>query len=325
MEMLEIVDLGKCFRSNWVVDSVNVFIKKGEVFGLLGPNGAGKTTLIRMLCTLIRPSKGTALISGLSLGPDNSSIRKLIGFVPENSGFYERLSALENIAFHLGLQGYSKQYQKGMLDEYFDLMRLSEYRNNPVGTFSKGLKQRLAIVRALIHNPKIVFLDEPTSGLDVESAVMVRNMIDNLSKRGVTIILCTHNMDEAEHLCNRVAVFNKRVLRILDIGKVAIGDHHWVDYIVPDVNSTVLRGITNLSGVEKVQEKKNGFRIWITDPGRVNPLVVNYLVNHDCNVVFIEENRPHLEQVYLELLKDVGSSNENFDDNIKRVARLTEK
>lgn len=325
MKMLEIVDLGKCFRSNWVIDSANVFIKKGEVFGLLGPNGAGKTTLIRMLCTLIRPSKGTALIAGLSLGPDNSCIRKLIGLVPENSGFYERLSALENITFHLGLQGYSKQYQKSMIDEYFDLMRLSEYRNKTVGTFSKGLKQRLAIVRALIHNPKIVFLDEPTSGLDVESAVMVRNMIDNLSKRGVTIILCTHNMDEAEHLCNRVAVFNKRVLRILDIGKVAIGDHLWVDYIVPDVNSTVLRGITNLPGVEKVQEKKNGFRIWITDPGRVNPSVVNYLVNHGCNVVFIEENRPHLEQVYLELLNDVGSSNENFDDNIKRVARLAEK
>jgi len=199
MNMIEVKNLTKKFGEITAVDSLTFQVPRGEVFGLLGPNGAGKTTTIRMLCCLISRTGGEARIGGYPLGNGANSlaIRKMIGLVPDNIGLYEELSARENLDYYGKLYECPEDDRKEKIEYFLKMMDLWEKRDQPVSDFSKGMKQKVAIARALIHDPKLLFFDEPTANLDPESAKVVRDFILKLKKDGKTIFINTHNLAEA--------------------------------------------------------------------------------------------------------------------------------
>ncbi|HMT21159.1 MAG TPA: ABC transporter ATP-binding protein, partial [Promineifilum sp.] len=211
--MIHTENLSKKFGDQIAVDRLNLDIAEGEVFGFLGPNGAGKTTTIRMLTCLIAPTSGRARVLDYEVGRDDQAIRRNVGILTETPGMYDRLSAHRNLSIFARLYEVEKvDYQ---VEKYLKLLGLWERRDDPVGSFSKGMRQKLAIGRALLHEPRVLFLDEPTAALDPEASRLVHDFIAELKGMGRTIFLCTHNLDEADRLCDRVAVF-KTSLRVVD-------------------------------------------------------------------------------------------------------------
>ncbi len=213
--MIRTVNLTKRFDTTTAVESLSLEIDQGEVFGFLGPNGAGKTTTVRLLSTLITPTSGEAWVAGQQIGISdevNAVIRRSVGLLTEVPGLYERLSAEQNLRIFAGL--YDVTDGEVQVKRYLQLMDLWNQRKDPVASFSKGMKQKLAIARALLHEPQVLFLDEPTSGLDPEAARMVRESIAELRAEGRTVFLCTHNLVEADQLCDRVGIMRQHLLRV---------------------------------------------------------------------------------------------------------------
>jgi len=214
LDLIETQNLTKKFGVLTAVDSVSLNVSEGEVFGFLGPNGAGKTTTVRMLCCLISKTAGAARIGGYEVGNDSDSleIRKMIGLVPDNVGLYEALSAYKNLDIYGRLYGCTETKRKEGIQHFLTMLGLWEKRDDAAGTFSKGMKQKLAIARALIHDPKVLFMDEPTANLDPESSKTVRDFILELRKEKRTIFLNTHNLDEAQRICDRIAILNTKLM-----------------------------------------------------------------------------------------------------------------
>jgi ABC-2 type transport system ATP-binding protein len=198
------------------VDHIDLAVRRGEVLGLLGPNGAGKTTTIRMLTGLTRPTAGQALVLGLDLMQDLPRIKKRIGVVPEASNLYDELTAFDNLIFSMQLYGVSRSERASRADELLKRFRLADKRDVPFGRLSRGMKRTLTIAVALAHRPEIVFLDEPTTGLDVVSARGLRQTISGLREQGVTLFLTTHYLEEAERLCDRIALLVRGRIVALD-------------------------------------------------------------------------------------------------------------
>jgi ABC-2 type transport system ATP-binding protein len=194
------------------VEDLTLEVKRGEVFGFLGPNGAGKTTTVRMLCALIAPTAGEAWVAGHKIGQEDAAIRASVGILTETPGLYDKLDAVTNLSF------FAKLYDVGdpsrQVAQYLQMLGLWERRHEPVARFSKGMRQKLANARALLHEPPLLFLDEPTSGLDPEAARVVRDFIEELRGQGRTIFICTHNLDEADRLCDRIGVIQRRLIRV---------------------------------------------------------------------------------------------------------------
>jgi len=214
--IIQVSDLTKRYGEILAVDHINFEVEKGEVFGFLGPNGAGKTTTIRMLTGLSRPTDGGASILGFDINSQIVQIKKYIGVVPETSNLYDELSAFDNLLFMAQLYGVSLKERKEKVEESLKTFRLHERKNSLFRTLSRGMKRALTIAAALIHNPKIIFLDEPTVGLDVVAARSLRNLISNLRQQGMTIFLTTHYLEEANLLCDRVAILVKGRILVID-------------------------------------------------------------------------------------------------------------
>jgi ABC-2 type transport system ATP-binding protein len=213
--VIQVADLTKRYGEILAVDHISFEVNKGEVFGFLGPNGAGKTTTIRMLTGLSKPTDGKASILGFDIHSQIVQIKKHIGVVPEISNLYDELSAVDNLIFMAQLYGVPRVQHKKKVEELLKTFRLYERKDNPFCTFSRGMKRALTIAAALIHNPEVLFLDEPTVGLDVVAARSLRNLIFNLCQQGMTIFLTTHYLEEADLLCDRVAILvNGRLLAI---------------------------------------------------------------------------------------------------------------
>jgi len=207
--------LTRAFNGVPVVEDVTFDVPAGTLFALLGPNGAGKTTTVRMLMGLIGPSAGGATVAGYRIGGGADAgrlLRRACGLLTEAPGFYERMSAGDNLRFFGRLYGLPERTLRAQIEHFLRLLELWDRRDDAVGTFSKGMKQRLAIIRALFHDPKVVFLDEPTAGLDPEAAIEVRELIARLKTEGRTIVVCTHNLDEAERLADAVGILRRRLL-----------------------------------------------------------------------------------------------------------------
>src|SRR6476659_1521497 len=214
MNAIEPHQLTRAFGERLAVDQLTLSIPVGTVFGFLGPNGAGKTTTVRMLTALIGPTGGSALVNQQPLGAGNDAIRRSVGILTETPGLYERLTAGENLLFFGRLYGLELGRAKEQAERYLRMLGLWERRDDKVGGFSKGMRQKLAIARALLHEPPVVFLDEPTSGLDPEAALTVRDFIKGLRQEGRTIFLTTHNLPEADELCDIIAVFRTRLISV---------------------------------------------------------------------------------------------------------------
>jgi ABC-2 type transport system ATP-binding protein len=211
--LIQFLDLKKSYGSVVAVDHVNLEIKSGEIFGIAGPNGAGKTTLVRILCTALRPDHGTVLVNGLDVKKCELEVKRLIGYLPEEPNLYERLTARRFLDFFGELYGVKSRGER--IGEVLELVGLSERAENRISTFSKGLRHRLSLARAILHDPLILVLDEPTMGLDPAVAAHIRELVDEM--RGEkTVILCTHYMEEAEKLCDRMAILNRGSVAVID-------------------------------------------------------------------------------------------------------------
>lgn len=293
--------LSKDFGKVKAVEGLNLEISSGEVFGLLGPNGAGKTTTIRMLSALIAPSGGEAWVAGHRLGDEDNKIRKNVGLLTETPGLYEQLSAERNLEFFSQL--YDVQDVPRQVERYLRMLGLWGRREETVGTFSKGMRQKLAIARALLHEPEVLFLDEPTSGLDPEAAHLVRAFISELGKEGRTIVLCTHNLDEADSLCDRVAVFKTRLLAVdtpTNLRRRLFG--RAVVFHLAEVKSQFADVLRRKEYVDDVETVENKLIVKLDDPEAHNPELVQELVGLGAKIQFVGEIRQSLEDVYLQLM-----------------------
>jgi heme ABC exporter ATP-binding subunit CcmA len=201
-DIIKINGLTKRYGTKYALDSVNLNVQEGDSFALLGPNGAGKTTLVRILSTLIKPTSGTARIAGFDISRESRKVKRVIGVVSHNTFLYDELTAIENLHFYAG--AYSVDYE--MADSLLEKMGLIDRAYDPVGDFSRGMKQRLAIARALLHDPKILLLDEPSTGLDIQGKRVFYETIMELNSKGKTVLLTTHQMEEAEKLCDKAAI-----------------------------------------------------------------------------------------------------------------------
>ena len=300
--MISTTNLSKAFGDNQAVDRLSLSIPAGEVFGLLGPNGAGKTTTIRMLAALIAPTGGTASVAGLELGKDDQAIRKQVGILTESPGLYDRLSAERNLGFFAAL--YEVEDIPGQVERYLRMLGLWDRRHEEVGTFSKGMRQKLAIARALLHEPQVLFLDEPTSGLDPEASRVIRSFIGELRHEGRTLVICTHNLDEADRLCDRVAVFKSRLIALdspTNLRRQLFGRRvvfHMTDP-KPEL-VTLVKAVDFVQDAELVDEK---LVVTLDDPDTQNPRLIRELVAVNGQIRFVGELRHSLEEVYLQLVR----------------------
>ena len=301
--MIQTDNLTKKFDDIVAVDRLTLTIEQGEVFGFLGPNGAGKTTTVRMLTNLIAPSAGSATIMGYDISKDGQNIRRNVGLLTETPGMYDRLSAWRNMTVFAAL--YEVKDVPGQVEKYLRLLGLWERRHDAVGTFSKGMKQKLAIARALLHEPQILFLDEPTSGLDPEAAKLIRDFIEELSGQGRTIFMCTHNLDEADRLCNRIAVFKGR-LRVVDtpagLRKKLFGRQ--IVCHLAEGAELYLGGVAGLPFVREAEALENKLILSLDEPEAHNPDLIRHLVGAGANIQFVGELRHSLEDIYLQLVNE---------------------
>jgi ABC-2 type transport system ATP-binding protein len=284
------------------VDNLTLSVEEGEVFGFLGPNGAGKTTTVRMLTSLIAPTGGRAIVNGLTLGRDDTAIRQCVGILTETPGMYDRLSAEKNLTIFANLYGVKEA--GASVQEYLRLLGLWERRQDPVGSFSKGMRQKLAIARALLHAPKVLFLDEPTSGLDPEAAKLIRDFIEELKSEGRTIFLCTHNLDEADRLCDRIGIFKTHLLTVdtpANLRRRLYGRK--VVFHLKQLNPAWVEQVSALPFVKDVQAMDARLVVGLDEPEAQNPVIVRQLVEAGAEVQFVGEIRHSLEDVYLKLME----------------------
>lgn len=300
--MISTQNLTKRFNDVLAVDDLSIEVSEGEVFGFLGPNGAGKTTTVRLLACLIGPSSGNARVNGHSIATEPMPIRRSVGVLTETPGLYENLSAERNLEIYARL--YEVKDVAGQVEKYLRLLGLWERRRDPAGTFSKGMKQKLALARALLHEPRTLFLDEPTAGLDPEAAHLVREFILEIKKQGRTIFLCTHNLDEADRLCDRIALFKTRLL-VLDTPSRLRSRLYGrkVVFHLLKADERLLAAVRAAPFVEEAQRVDNKILVTLSDPEAHNPDLVRLLVAEGADVQFVGELRHSLEDVYLKLMQ----------------------
>jgi ABC-2 type transport system ATP-binding protein len=299
--MIRIEGLSKRFGSTVAVENLWLEIAPGELFGFLGPNGAGKTTTIRMLTGLIGPSSGRAWVAGHLLGEDDTELRRQVGILTEAPGLYDTLSAERNLAFFAELYGVADI--AGQVERYLRLLGLWNRRSEPTATFSRGMRQKLAIARALLHEPRVLFLDEPTTGLDPEAAHLVRDFIERLKGEGRTIFICTHNLDEADRLCDRVGVFNTRLLALdapAALRRQVFG--RTVVFHLTQLEPMYRETVAAFPFVKSVETVNSKLVVTLDDPESENPALITALVEAGAQLQFVGELRRSLEDVYLHLL-----------------------
>ncbi len=299
--------LTKRFGDLTAVDGIDLDVHEGEVFGFLGPNGAGKTTTLRLLCALIAPSSGTAEIAGFRLGREDAKIRAAVGILTEQPGLYERQSAWDNLVFYATLYGLPPSVAKAQAERYLRMMGLWERRTEAVVTFSRGMKQKMAIARAALHEPRVLFLDEPTTGLDPDAAKTVREFIVALRGEGRTVFLCTHNLDEADRLCDRIAFFRHRVIRIAkpDELRAELYGRATEIRLLPKPRAEDLARVQAVPGVHEAHLENGSIVVASADPLLTNPLLVRALVDGGAEIAFVTERKAHLEDVYLQIVEPI--------------------
>jgi ABC-2 type transport system ATP-binding protein len=283
------------------VEDLSLEVKRGEVFGFLGPNGAGKTTTVRMLCALIAPTAGEAWVAGRKIGQEDAAVRASVGILTETPGLYDKLDAVTNLSFFAKL--YDVEDPSGRVAQYLQMLGLWERRHEPVARFSKGMRQKLAIARALLHEPPLLFLDEPTSGLDPEAARVVREFIEELRGQGRTIFICTHNLDEADRLCDRIGVIQRRLIRVDTPTRLRQSLYgQGVLICLRAVGPEHIAAVRALPFVQVVDQVGEGLSIKLDDPEANNPQLVRALVEAGADIQFVQEIEHSLEAVYFDLI-----------------------
>jgi ABC-2 type transport system ATP-binding protein len=304
--MIIIENLTKKFGEITAVEGLTFQVEEGEIFGFLGPNGAGKTTTVRMLCCLISKTSGEATIDNydISKSVDSLQIRRMIGLVPDNVGLYEDLTAFENLDFYGKLYEVPEGRRRENIERFLKMLDLWDRKDARSGSFSKGMKQKLALARALVHEPKILFMDEPTANLDPESSKTVRDFILEIKKQGRTIFLNTHNLDEAQRVCDRIGIIKTKLLTIgtpeqlreslskpkteIRLAQVRDGMHTALSKLIPN----------------KIEVSNNKLLIDMTDPDKENPAIIAAITSIGGQIQGVTQLVSTLEDVYLQIVKE---------------------
>ncbi len=296
-------DLGKRFDKFQAVEAVNLTVQNGEVLALLGPNGAGKTTTVRMLSSVLIPSSGSAKVANFDVVHEAASVRANVGVLTENHGLYNRMPAQEYLDFFGQIYRLSPELRKKRTQQLLEEFGLEQNSRQPIGEYSKGMRQKLALARALLHDPPVLLLDEPTSAMDPESARLVRDSILTMRSEDRTIVICTHNLAEAEQLSDKIAIIREG--KIIAQGspeglkRDMLGSAEYEIRLAAEING-------RLPGLPECAKESGFGKDWIryrtADPFRENPAVIRCLVDQGLDVVSLQEVPRSLEQVYMQAI-----------------------
>lgn len=297
--VIETKNLSKRFKDVKAVESLNMKVRKGEIFGFLGPNGAGKTTTIKMIMGLIHPSNGEVLINGERAHPNSVEVRKDIGFLPERISFYDNLTPVQTLNFFCELKGADKSIVEPLLND----VGLEEAMGRKVGTYSKGMVQLLGVAQAMIGHPSIYILDEPMGGLDARWVKMVRDKIRELNQKGATVIFSSHILSEVQNLCHRVAIINKGELIAQDtIENLSefLNIKPRLEIFILGLNGKIPKGIESIVGVESVDAK--GDTIYVTSDAGARAKVLAHIEDLGMTVSNFRTVEPSLEETFVKLV-----------------------
>jgi ABC-2 type transport system ATP-binding protein len=305
---IQVEGLSRRFGERTAVEGLTFEVHPGEVFGLLGPNGAGKTTTVRMLTGLLRPSGGRAVVCGetLPLSDEGSALRRKVGLLTEQPGLYDRLTARENLRFYARLNELDETKALKDAQRYLDDFGLKGREDEAVGSYSKGMRQKLAIVRTLVHAPQVIFLDEPTSGLDPESARTVRDAVAELASEGRTLVLCSHNLAEVERLCSRVAVIKNRLRTVAPV-KDLKREGLQLEVHLQGEASAFVAALATLPFAPKSLSEGPVLRVMLESEEQA-PEVLAALVLAKARIYTATRAARPLEEAYLELVREEDGS-----------------
>jgi ABC-2 type transport system ATP-binding protein len=296
-------NLAKRYGQITAVDHISFDVNQGEIFGFLGPNGAGKTTTIRVLTGQTKPTSGKAIVANYDIVKEATKAKRRFGVVPEVSNVYDEMTAWDNLIFAGQLYGVPKNERDNRAKALLESFGLYERRKDRVGNFSRGMKRRLTIAAALIHKPSILFLDEPTTGLDVQSLRMIRNLIKELNEKGTTVFLTTHYIEEADQLCQRIAIINQGKIVALDNPeklKTSAEKHQIIEISFSQAGNLEanLQGISSVIRVMKVGDK---YRLHVEDTSEAVPLLGDFARDNDLKVISINTLKPSLEDAFVRI------------------------
>jgi len=305
--IIQVSGLTKRFNGFTAVDHVDFDVKKGEIFGFLGPNGAGKSTTIRMLCTLSRPTEGSATVAGFDVVKDDSKVRQHIGLVSEKLIMYNDLTARENLFLFGQLYDIPRETLDRRVEKLLTFVRMEKWADARIGTFSTGMKQRINVIRAMVNQPEILFLDEPTLGLDPQSTAEIRELVRRINlEQGTTIILTTHMMVEADLLCDRIGIIDHGKIVALDTpanlkGKVSGTDANTLEFEVPNLTPEILASLQSLECVDSIiQEDDTHIKIRAHGDGSFDA-IIDGLRQTGARVKGVKNLEPSLEDVFLRI------------------------
>jgi ABC-2 type transport system ATP-binding protein len=307
MNSIEVEDLTKYYGDFCAVDHIDFDVESGEFFGFLGPNGAGKTTTIRMMTGLSTPSSGTVSIMGFDISRDPLDAKEHFGVVPEASNIYEDLTAWENLNFAGELYGISRSERRRRAAELLEAFDLSEFKDKKVKGFSKGMRRKVTLSMAMIHSPDILFLDEPTSGLDLQSSIKLKEILRDLNRRGTTIFLTTHILEEANTLCDRVGIIVRGRLAAVDAPeklKRTIQASQSVEVSFDPAVPGLAFDLEDLPAVTSAEKKGDKWRLWTQDPSLVAASLFEYGNSRGLKIVSINTLGPSLEDAFLAIVND---------------------
>jgi ABC-2 type transport system ATP-binding protein len=305
--IIETNDLVKNYGKFTAVDKLNLRVEEGEVFGFLGPNGAGKTTTILMLLGLTEPTSGTALISGFDPTREPLKVKRITGYLPEKVGFYEDLTATENLDYTAALNGLSREVASSKIKALLDMVGLSEMAEHKVGTLSHGMKQRLGIADVMIKDPKVAFFDEPTSGIDPEGIEQVLAIIKNMAKQKVTIVLSSHQLHQVQQICTRVGIMSKGRLvaegSVDQLGREKLGGGKFrIEVQVSEPTSKLLKSIKKIKGVANVES--SGDLLLVSCDKDLRPQVARAVVDSDSLLVQMRIEEYGLDEIYMKYFRE---------------------
>ncbi len=305
--MIEVHNLTKIFGEVTALQDVSFSVGDGQIFGFLGPNGSGKTTTVRILICLLCPTSGHAFVGSCDISKEPSAVRKIIGYLPETFGLYDELTAYELLDYSGALHQIEKEKRKAAIQDLLKRFDLWDRRMSRVGTFSKGMKQKLAIARALLHEPKVLFLDEPTSGLDPEAATEVRELILGLKRGGRTVFLCTHILYEAERICDTIGILKQGKLIArgsIDELRASLAPARNVVIRADGVGSEILNMLIQTSGVKTARISDSQIIVETDAPDEVVPRINAMLIQAGVKILEIRIEGESLEGIYLKLMAE---------------------
>jgi len=321
---IEVSDLTKYYGKLLAVDQISFEVKGKELFGLLGPNGAGKTTTIRMICGMLRPTSGTIVVAGFDVSQKPEEVKRRIGLVPDISNLFGELSARVNLEFMGKLYSLDRKTRRERIDQVLELFQLKERQNDLVKYYSKGMHRRLTIAAALIHQPEILVMDEPTSGLDAQTARLVREIITDLNKEGRTVLLTTHQIDEADRLCQRVGIIDRGHLIALNTPEELKNSTEGMRALEIKILDGVdmqrwLPIINEAEGIERAFLAEGKIRVLSKDLPQAIPTVVNLVDKHGGKIDSIAVAQPTLEDAFINLTgKSIREEPMSKEDYLKR-------